>query len=493
MTTTSEAGKMKRSFKMPTVYTILFSIIALVALMTWVLPAGKYDYVINGTQQVIPAAEVLDYNGDERLLPVPGSYHELESSPQGVIDVLMAPIKGFHKAVDVALFVLVIGGFLAVTMRTGAMDSGVAAIVRKFHGREQLMIPVLITLFALGGSTYGMAEETVAFWAVILPVMAVAGYDRMVAAGIILLGSGVGVLASTVNPFATGIASGFAGLPIGDGIVLRVIQLAILIVLASWFVMRYAAKVKADKSNSVLADIEFNDEFSHVSEDTGEFTTKQKWTMGIFFTAFLIMIYGVIPWADMGITAIPTMWWWFDELSTLFLAAAILIAVINRMPEGEFIKTFIEGAKDLIGVALVVAVARGIYVVMDNGVIIDTILNWAEGVVTGLSSGVFVVVTYFVHIVLSFFIPSTSGLATVSMPLMAPLADFSGIGRDLIITAYQSASGWINLFAPTAGHLVAGLALAKIPYERFLKWVMPFVGMVLAVTVVLLFVGAAMV
>lgn len=492
MTTTTEAGKMKRSFKMPTVYTILFSIIALVALLTWIMPAGKYDYLVNGTDVVIPAAEVLDYDGGERLLPIPGTYQELESSPQGMIDILMAPIKGFHKAVDVALFVLVIGGFLAVTMRTGAMDSGVAAIVRKFRGREQMMIPVLITLFALGGSTYGMAEETVAFWAVILPVMAVAGYDRMVAAGIILLGSGVGVLASTVNPFATGIASGFAGLPIGDGIVLRVVQLAILIVLASWYVMRYASKVKADKANSVLADIEFNDEFSHVSEDTGEFTTKQKWTMGIFFGAFLVMIYGVIPWEDMGITAIPTLWWWFDELSTLFLASAILIAIINRMPEGDFIRTFIEGAKDLIGVALVVAVARGIYVVMDNGVIIDTILNWAEGVVTGLSSGVFVVVTYFVHIVLSFFIPSTSGLATVSMPLMAPLADFSGIGRDLIITAYQSASGWINIFAPTAGHLVAGLALAKIPYERFLKWVMPFVVMVLVVTVVLLFAGAAM-
>ncbi len=495
MTTATEKSQpvnAKKSFKMPTVYTILFIIIALVALLTWIMPAGKYDYMVNGTDQIIPAAEVLDYNGGERLLPIPGSYQEIESSPQGVIDVLMAPIKGFHKAVDVALFVLVIGGFLAITMRTGAMDSGVAAIVRKFRGREQMLIPVLITLFALGGSTYGMAEETVAFWAVILPVMAAAGYDRMVAAGIILLGSGVGVLASTVNPFATGIASGFAGLPIGDGIGLRVIQLTVLIVLASWFVMRYAAQVKADKSKSVLADIEFEDEFSHMKEDTGEFTTKQKLTMSVFFGAFLVMIYGVIPWEDMGITAIPTLWWWFDELSTLFLASAILIAVINRMSEGDFIKTFMEGAKDLIGVALVVAVARGIYVVMDNGVIIDTILNWAEGMVTGLSSGVFVIVTYLVHIVLSFFIPSTSGLATVSMPLMAPLADFSGIGRDLIITAYQSASGWINIFAPTAGHLVAGLALAKIPYERFLKWVMPFVIMVFIATILVLFVGAAL-
>ncbi|MEE3215569.1 MAG: YfcC family protein, partial [Pseudomonadota bacterium] len=194
-----------------------------------------------------------------------------------------------------------------------------------------------------------------------------------------------------------------------------------------------------------------------------------------------------------GITLFPTLWWWFDELSTLFLTSAILIAVINRQPESSFIASFLDGARDLIGVALVVAVARGIYVVMDNGVIIDTILNWAEGAVQGLSTGMFVVVSYVVHIVLSFFIPSTSGLATVSMPLMAPLADFSGVERELVVTAFQSASGWINMFAPTAAHLVAGLALAKIPYERFVKWAMPFILLTFGVSAVTLFVGASLV
>lgn len=171
----------------------------------------------------------------------------------------------------------------------------------------------------------------------------------------------------------------------------------------------------------------------------------------------------MVPWSDLGIDVLPTFGWWFDELSTLFFSASILIALINRMPESNYVATFLSGARDLIGVALVVAVARGIYVVMEQGVIIDTILHWAEGLVSGLSSSVFILMAYLVHIILSFFIPSTSGLATVSMPLMGPLADFSGISRDLVITAYQSASGWINLFAPTAAHLVAGLALAKIP------------------------------
>lgn len=480
----------KKALKMPTVYTILFGIIAMIALLTWIVPAGKYDYLTADTQQLVKAAEAIDYSGGERLLPVPGTYTELPSSPQGVIDVLMAPIKGFHKAVDVALFVLVIGGFLAVTMRSGAMDAGVAAVVNKFKGREQLLIPILMFVFAVGGSTYGMAEETVAFWALILPVMAAAGYDRMVTAGVILLGSGIGVLASTVNPFATGIASRFTGLQIGEGIGLRLVMFTVFLVLSVVYVMRYAAKSKADKSQSVLADIEFDDEFSKEIQ-VEEFTIQRKLTMGVFFSTFVVMVYGVIPWEDMGITALPTLWWWFDELSTLFLTASILVALINRMPESDYIKTFLEGARDLIGVALVVAVARGIYVVMGDGAIIDTILHWAEGLVSGLPSGIFVVVTYYVHIVLSFFIPSTSGLATVSMPLMGPLADFSNVGRELVITAYQSATGWINMFAPTSSHLIAGLALARIPYDRFFKWVMPFIGAVLVITTIILFVAAS--
>ncbi|MCG8474861.1 MAG: YfcC family protein [Cytophagales bacterium] len=480
----------KKAFKMPTVYTILFAIIAIIALLTWILPAGRYDYVTAETGQTISAVESLDYAGGEALLPIPGTFTELESSPQGVVDILMAPIQGFHNAVDVALFVLVIGGFLGVMMNTGALDAGVASVVKQFRGSEQVMIPILMVLFGIGGSTYGMAEETVAFWALILPVMSAAGYDRMVTAGVILLGSGVGVLASTVNPFATGIASGFAGIPIGDGIGLRALMFVILEGAAIFFVMRYAAKVKADHSHSVLADITFDDEFSRESK-VEEFTGRRKLTMAVFFGAFLVMIYGVMPLEDMGIVAVPTLGWWFAALSTLFLTTAIIVALINRMPEGDFIKSFLNGARDLIGVALVVAVARGIYVVMENGMIIDSILNWAEGMVTGLeSNGVFAVVTYLVHIVLSFFIPSTSGLATVSMPLMGPLGDFANVGRDVVITAYQSASGWINIFAPTAGHLVAGLALARIPYDRFLKWVMPFLISVLVITMVILFFAA---
>ncbi|MGL5949076.1 MAG: YfcC family protein [Aeromonas sp.] len=486
---TSPASALKKR-PMPSVFTLLFLIIAVMAALTWVLPAGKYNYLTADSRQAVAATEVAAYSGSERLLPVPGSYTELPAAPQGPLAVLKAPIQGFHKAADVALFVLVIGGFLAVTMRTGALDAGVGAIVRVFVGRELWLIPVLISLFALGGSTFGLAEETVAFWALIIPVMMAAGFDRMVAAGTILLGSGIGVLASTVNPFATGIASGFAGIAIGEGMGLRLVLWLLLVLFASWYVMRYAKQVKQDPARSVLANLTFHDEFAHMQPSNAAFSRRQKATMALFFGTFLLMIYAVVPWADLGITWLPTLGWWFNELSTLFFSASILIALVNRLGEGEYVATFLTGARELIGVALVVAVARGIYVVMEQGLIIDSILHWAEGLVTGVSSSVFIVISYAVHVLLSFFIPSTSGLATVSMPLMAPLADFSGIKRELVITAYQSASGLINLFAPTAAHLVAGLALANIPYDRFLRWVLPFVGGVVAITLCVLVIGS---
>jgi len=487
--TTVDAVTEKKPRRSMTVYGILFIIIAIVAGLTWVLPAGRYDYHTKDTHQLIKAVNVGNYTGSERLLPVPGTWTHLPSQHQGFFDVLSAPVNGFVQASDIALFVLVIGGFLSVAMESGAMTSGIAALVTRFKGREHYLIPILMVLFGIGGSTYGMCEETVALWALIVPIMVGAGYDRMVAAGVLLLGFGVGVLASTVNPFATGIASGFAGIPLGAGIVLRLVMFAVLLSLAIFFVMRYAAKVKKDPTKSILHDIHFEDELSR-QISTPLFTGRMKLTMTIFVMTFVVMIYGVIPWDEMGITFLPTWNWWFTEMTTLFIGSSILIGIINRNSEPQFVKTFIAGASDLCGVALIIAVARGIYVIMQNGMITDTVLHWSEGTICGLSSGVFIVVSYWLHIILSFFIPSTSGLATLSMPLMGPMADFAHVKRDLIVTSYQSGSGLINLFSPSAAQVIAGLAIAKIPYARYLRWVLPYLIATLVITSGLLFVAA---
>lgn len=462
---------MRKKFKMPTAYTTLFIIIIVMAILTWIIPPGQYDYIeSDGTQQ-----------------PISGTYHLVEANQQGIADVILSPFEGFYSAVDIALFILMVGGFLGVVMKTGAIDAGIANVIKILNGKEKWMIPILMCLFGLGGTTFGMAEETIAFYPLLLPVFIAAGYDAVTAVSVIMLGAGAGVLASTVNPFATGIAAGFAGISLGEGIVVRVIQLIILETLAIIFVMRYAEKVRKDPTKSYVADM-YEDNKKHFSfdnsnEDNLKLTGKKKVTLFVFAAVFLIMIYSVIPFADMGITAIPTLGWWFQELSGLFFVGAVVAGVLYRLPEEDLVGSFVAGAADLLGVAFIIGISRGITVIMNSGMITDTILYWGENSLTGAGSVLFILLTYLFFIPLSFLIPSTSGLATLSMPIMSPLADFAGVGRDLIITAFQSASGIVNLITPTSAVVMGGLAIGRVPYDRWLKYVWKFILLVFIISI----------
>lgn len=473
-----------KKLKMPTAYTLLFLIIVVIAALTWIIPGGHYDTKVD--------------KATEQEIPVSGTYQQLpsdEQTPQGLWEILNAPINGFFDAKDIALFVLVIGGFLGVVMKTGAIDAGISRVIKKLRGREQWLIPILMVLFAIGGSTYGMAEETIAFYPILIPVLIAAGYDALTAVSIIALGAGVGVLGSTVNPFATGIASGFAGVSIGEGLGLRLIILAVTLIVTIWFVMRYAKKVKADPGKSLIASMKEENEkhfLSQKAEDM-EFTGRHKAVLSVFGITFVIMILGVIPWAykfnitifeDLvnGLGKIPFIGsllggmiplgdWWFGELTMLFLTSSIIIAFIFRMGEENFTSTFINGARDLLGVAIIIGISRGITVVMDAGGMTATVLHWGEGMLDNMGSVLFTNLSYLFFLPLSFLVPSTSGLATLSMPIMAPLADFAGVGRDIMITAYQSASGVINLVTPTSAVIMGALAIARIPYSTYLKHV----------------------
>ncbi len=421
----------KGGFSLPSAYTILFVLIVIVAALTYVIPAGLYD---------------TDPNGE----PIPGTYHQVDPNPQRIlVDSLMAPINGLYGiesaedgsvsvwnsgelfgAIDVALFILVIGGFLAVTMKTGAIQNGIARIVSRMRGREKWLIPILMAVFALGGTTYGMAEESLAFYVLIITVMIAAGYDALVGASILLLGCGIGVLGSTINPFATGIASEFAGTTLAEGLIGRLVLLIVGTAIGIWFVMRYAAKVKADPTKSLVYDMkESNEKQFHAAEDEegaqAPLTGSQKAVLVLFFLAFVVMIYGVIPWEDLGI-GLPTLWWWFPEMTASFLFFGILIGIVGRMKETDFTSTFVDGARDLLGVALIIGIARGITVIMTNGLITDTVLNAAEQLVSDVGGAVFINLMYLLFLPLSFLIPSSSGLATVAMPIMAPLATLRG-------------------------------------------------------------------
>jgi len=430
----------------------------IVAALTWVIPAGQYDRVASGAL------------GKE--VPVARTYAPTDANPQGFFDVILAPIAGFYdpgsytaNAIDVALFVLMIGGFIGVVTTTGATDAGIKRAVTRMKGREKWMIPILMGLFALGGTTEGMAEETLAFYVLLTPVMIAAGYDSLTAVAVILPGAGIGVLGSTVNAFSTVIASDAAGVPFTDGLTLRLGILVVTFAATVAYVMRYAARVKADPSRSLVFDCKAENEahFGAASETAAtDFTGLHKIVLLLFGATFAVMIWGV----SLG-------GWWMAEMSGLFLFAGIAIGLIGRLGEKGLVEAFVGGAKDLLGVALIIGLARGIVVVMDAGHMTDTVLYWAEESIAGLNSIVFILVMYWIEVALSFFVPSTSGLAVLSMPILAPVGDFAGVERSLVVTAFQSAAGIVNLVTPTSAVVMGGLAISRVPYERWLRFVWP--------------------
>jgi len=454
----SEAHDLASRF--PTAYSILFGLIIVIAALTWIIPAGQYDRVMN--------EEI------GREVAVPGTYQVVEPHPQGFVDVMLAPTAGFYdpdsyaaNAIDVALFVLFLGGFLGVMNATGAIDTGIRSAMRHLKGHEIWMIPILMVLFSLGGTTYGMAEETLAFYAILIPVILAAGYDVVTGVAIILIGAGIGVLGSTINPFATVIAANAANIPFTDGIVLRFILLIGGLLICIGYVMRYASRIKTDPSRSVVAkQWDAHRQLFLKSQDSelqsAKLSTSQMISLSIFALTFAVMIWGV---ASQG--------WWMARMGALFFGSAIVIGIIARLGEKKLTSSSVDGARDLLGVALVVGLARGIVVIMEQGMIADTILHSAETSLGGLPELAFINLMFWIEVGMSFFVPSSSGLAVLSMPILAPLADFADVGRDLVVTAYQSANGLVNLINPTFAVVVGGLAIGRVSYDRWLAFIWP--------------------
>ncbi len=462
-----------------------------------------------------------------------------------IANVATAPVKGFTDALPVCLFVLILGGFLGIITETGALDAGIAALVRKLKGNELVLIPILMFIFSIGGTTYGMCEETVPFYLLLAATMVAAGFDSLVGAAVVLLGAGCGVLGSTVNPFAVGAAvdslstSGIAinqGTIIVLGLILWLVTLAISIV----FVMRYAKKVKADKGSTILSLQEqqammdewgmkesTEEEKSGDSASEPKMTARQKWSLIVFALTFVIMIVSFIPWEDFGVeifnagasyeevtatvsgedvdavwadaegsnlildpdaaietvgeeqvtegwssflTGLPLGQWYFDEASTWFLLMAIIIGIVGGVSEARFVKAFINGAADMMSVVLIIALARSITVLMGETGLDLWILENAANALQGLSAFIFAPLSFLLYVVLSFLIPSSSGMATVSMPIMGPLANNLGFSPDVMIMIYSAGNGLVNLFTPTSGAIMGGLALAKIEYSTWLKF-----------------------
>jgi len=378
----------------------------------------------------------------------------------------------------------------------------------RFGKRRLLLVLVLMSVFGLGGTTYGMWEETLGFYALMVPLVLALGYDRVVAVGIIAVGAGTGVLASTVNPFATGVASDAAGISISDGIGLRVLMLLILAPIGIAYVMWYAqrhgvrqdvvatAAVGGGSGGVAVADGGSGEE---IVADVPPLTGSQKIVLAIFGMAFVTMIYGFVPWNDIWSTIfdadfpLPTFGnFYFTEASMLFIVAAVLIGVVSRMGEEQTVTTIVSGASDFLSAGLVIVVARGVTVIMRNTYITDTILNWMEHAVDSLSGTGFIVLAWIVNIPIAFLVPSSSGHAALVMPILAPLSDFAGVERSLTVTAYQSASGWVNLVTPTSAVIMGGLALSKVGYNNYIRFILPYMGIMFVAITAFLVVGQAL-
>lgn len=490
----TETAKKKRG--MPSSFTILLALLAIVAVIT---------VIVSGTSGgAVTAARLSDF--------------------------CTAPIKGFADALPVCLFVMILGGFLGMMTETGALDNGIAVLVQKLKGNEIMLIPVLMLIFSLGGTTYGMCEETVPFYALLAATMMAAGFDPMVGAATVLLGAGCGCLGSTVNPFAVGAAvDALTGVGIevnqsiiiGLGAVLWIVTTAMSI----FFVMSYAKKVKADKGSTILSMQELKDaEETHgkaASEVHNEvkLTGRQKGVLIAFAFTFVVMIVGFIPLADLNegvanffdagavydadgnavvqgwsalITGLPIGQWYFDEASTWFFLMAVLIGIIGGLSEKQIVNTFITGAADMMSVVLVIALARGISVLMANTGLDVYVLDAAANALAGLSGVIFAPMSFLVYFGLSFLIPSTSGMATVSMPIMGPLAVKLGFSPEVMVMIFSAAIGVVNLFTPTSGAIMGGLALAKIEWTTWLKFALKLIVALSVVCAVILTVACVL-
>lgn len=491
-----------RKLKFPSAQTILLVIAGLVALLTWVVPSGKYDNLaynaadntfirknlekslvipaeqsyLNQLNIKIPLKKFTD-GAITKPISIPNTYKTTASNSQGFFEFVQSPIKGIIAASDIIFLVLIIGGLIGIMSLTGAFDAGIFWLVNKLKGKEYILIVLTTILVALGGTTFGFAEETLAFFPILIPVFIAAKYDAMVGLACIFLGSSIGTMCSTVNPFSTIIASDAAGINWTTGLSGRIIMFSICVTISILYILRYAKRVKNDSTKSLIHDQKeaMESHFGDLSKaNIVPLNNKLKFILFVFAACFIIMIVGV-----------SMLDWWFVEMTSVFLIGAITIGFIAKINESDFVNAFSKGASELLGVAFIIGIARGVSILMDDGLISDTVLYHASTLTEGMNKGVFVNTLFFIYNGLSFFIPSSSGMAVLTMPIISPLADTVGIGREVIVNAYMYGMGLFAIINPT-GLILASLAIVKIGFDKWMKFVMPLVIALILVSMIML-------
>jgi uncharacterized ion transporter superfamily protein YfcC len=493
----AEARPPRSNLKMPGPVTTL----AIVTLLVWVaalfIPSGRYLTDVDGSpipgtfEQVPSPLTPADSLQQLVLAPINGIYG-LRNLDTDVIDT--AAVGRIFGQIGIIVFIMSIGAFISVSFATRALEVAVASLAQRMRNQGGLLVATVMVLFSLLGSTMGFSVETLGFYALFIPLMAALGYDRLVTAGMIILGTLTGVMAATVNPFSIGVASGEAGVSIGDGIVLRMVLWVVLTGISVAWVLRYAAKVRTDPGASLVGwehDREAQAQAPAADAPQERLSGVQKAVLAITAGAFGLMIFSVIPWSSVisprpgpadyygahEVVAAQPFWfelnWWFPQLAMLFVLASVLVGFVARMGEKETVRLIAAGAADMMGPAMVVLLAGGVSVIMNNTQTLDTILNSMEKLVSGASAAMFTLLTIVVNIPLGALIPSSSGHGALAMPLLAPLADFAGVSRAATITAWIMGHGLALMIAPTSVVLVGGLAIAKVGYDQYLRFAWP--------------------
>ncbi|RZT10334.1 Uncharacterized membrane protein YfcC, ion transporter superfamily [Duganella sp. CF402] len=437
-----------KKLKLPHTFVLLFAILVLIAAATWLVPGGRYEtHTVDGKQLVDPA-----------------SFQYVTAAPQGPVQLLMAPIKGFTEAALIIGFVLIVGGAFAVLQKTEAIEALIRSIARAHRQSPAVraaLIPVFVTMFSLGGATFGMNEEAIPFVLLFVPLALALGYDSVVGVAIPFVGSQVGFAAAFLNPFNVGIAQGIAGVPVFSGIGYRLLVWALATVVTIVFLMWYAARVKADPQRSPTYALDQEKRSAMPADDHASLTPTHRAVLWIFAGTLVAMVVGVVHYG-----------WFIEEIAALFLAMAIVVGIAGKLDSDTLVAAFVQGARDLVGTALVIALARAAMVLARDAHIIDTMLHALMPLVAS-SSPVFAAQKMFVmQSVINFFIHSGSGQAALTMPIMAPLADLVGVTRQTAVLAYQFGE-FTTPMIPTSGITVGVLALARIPWLTWAKWMVP--------------------
>ncbi len=451
---------MKLFKRIPHTYAILFFMIIIVAILTWIVPAGQYQMIEENGRQVVD----------------PNSFTYVDSNPQGPADILKSIPQGADEIAWIIIFILFIGASIYVIQSTGAIDAGMRKLVVKLKGKEYIAIIIAMFICALGGATYGAAEETIALMLIFVPLAISLGYDSITGAAIGLVGMGVGFATALFNPFTVGVAQGIAGLPLFSGALLRLVFFLIQTTIAITFVVLYANKVKKNPKSSPVYEL---DQKRNLNLDTNaEFTTKHKLALLTLIVTFILLPIGM---AKLG--------WWINELVGLFLGMAIIGGLLGGLTINEVFENFVEGAKQMTYAAVIVAFARGILVILRDGVILDTIIMALSVPLQNLPKTISAVGMMVIQSFTNLFIPSGSGQAAVTMPILSPLSDLIGLTRQTAVLAYQIGDGFSNIFWPTSGYFIGALGVAGVPWQKWAKWILPLMGLWYIVNVIFMIVA----